>query len=407
MREFLKSRGSWVRVGWLLPLLLLALPNCADVIGIDDWTAGGSGGSGGGDGSNNSFDPGSDPTSAVMCDIPVAMNTQFDPCAVTDTDVMNSMRMAAAAVALVQDNGGNAFVIDYSKAAFDECGGPKKYQFWDAFPQGSKICLNCGTQKPVPYADGNAVCFTKCVDLNHLAGQFDGQPGGDEAFCEAAHVSTNFDKQGCFTGACDAGGSYNPNFHDPRTDQEKVIWIPQNGATASGNDLWRTAGPSGNFDAGGFSTQCVQHGDAWVDFEVSGANAGYAVGFSEHPADQETLQDVPFALVLNQDSTLAIHQFGVPVAENLGSYTPGQRFRVKVTQNDDGSDTATLSAAQLDCPPQSTCVETKQLGPSSTTSPHYKLWVDASLMDQGPILGSVTMVSIQRDPTTDPSNCVP
>ena len=116
MRKFLKSRGSWVRAGWLLPLLLLALPNCADVIGIDDWSAGGSGG---GDGSFNSFDPGSDPTSAVMCDIPVAMNTQFDPCAVTDTDVMNSMRMAEAAVALVKDNGGNAFVIDYSKAAFD------------------------------------------------------------------------------------------------------------------------------------------------------------------------------------------------------------------------------------------------------------------------------------------------
>ena len=401
MRDFLKASSRRVRAGWFWPLVLLALPNCASILGVEDWNPNGKGGSN----PPPVFQPGStDLSGAVMCDIPDITDPTFDACAVTDTDVMNSMRMAEAAVALVQGYN-NIQVIDYSQSAFNTCGGPKKTLFFNAFPDGTRLCLNCGTQMPVPYLTGDEACFAKCIDLVQFSPQFDGDPDGAENFCSTnAHVSTNFDKEHCYTGACDASGSPNLDFHDPRRDQEDVIWIPQNGATASGNNLGRTAGRSGNFDVGGFSQQCVQHGDAWVEFQVSDANGGYAVGFSQTPNLHETLDDVPFALVLNENSTLAIQEFGVPVAENLGTYAPGQRFRVKVIENNDGSNTATLSAVRLDCPQPSTCVETK-LGSSSSTSPNYKLWVDASLMDQGPILGSVTMVSIQRDLSADPTNC--
>ena len=58
MRDFPKSSGRWPRIAWLLPLVLLVLPNC-----ILDSTGYGVG--------DDEFNPGNTPrSSAIMCDIP-------------------------------------------------------------------------------------------------------------------------------------------------------------------------------------------------------------------------------------------------------------------------------------------------------------------------------------------------
>jgi len=58
MREFLKSTSRRLPAGWFWPVILLALPNCAGLVGIDDWRP-------------SSGDPGDVPlTWAIMCDIP-------------------------------------------------------------------------------------------------------------------------------------------------------------------------------------------------------------------------------------------------------------------------------------------------------------------------------------------------
>ena len=59
MRSFVKSIGPRARAGWFLPLLLLALPNCALQVG--------------GLTNPDAFDGGPQPeSSAIMCDIPKA-----------------------------------------------------------------------------------------------------------------------------------------------------------------------------------------------------------------------------------------------------------------------------------------------------------------------------------------------
>src|SRR5437899_1446260 len=96
MHAFLKQSGSWVRAGWFWPLVLLALPNCAGILGVRDWGPGGNG-----DGPTPFFEPGLEPrSSAIMCDIPMpAELSGISDCA---TDVVSGMPTEYAAVALAQ-----------------------------------------------------------------------------------------------------------------------------------------------------------------------------------------------------------------------------------------------------------------------------------------------------------------
>jgi hypothetical protein len=378
MRDFLNSTGLWLRAAWFWPLVLVVLPNCSLSSEVPPDT----------------FKGGAQPqSSAIMCDIPQVPDPASNGCA-SSTEIGNGIALAHAAVALAQGEHKN-IALDFSAAAIAACGGgPKKTVFQGQFPDGLTVCLNCGTQMPAPYPDGNAACMAKCIDLVKFNTE------SALAFCQLnAHVSTNFDKSTCFSNACSSNGTANTNFADPRRNQEPVIWIEQNGTSggSSGNNISRTAGRSGNFDAGAYSKQSVTHGDAWVEFEVSDNTKAYAVGFSEKPADHETLEDIPFALGLNADGTLTIFQAGgVQLTGNFGTYTTSDRFRVHIVEKTDGSNTATLSATRLNgpCTVGTVCSETT-IATLTATSPAYPFQVDVSLVDPGATLTKVTMVRIQ------------
>src|SRR5215217_9120320 len=154
MGAFLKSRWRWVTIFWFWPLVLLALPNCGSLVGIRDWQPGGP--------PATELDPGPLPrTGAIMCDIPQGLPT----CA-TPAEALDGIPLTRAAIALATTMGHN-IGLDFSPDAQNECGNgvPRKTVFYGKFPDGYPVCLNCNTQLPAVYPDGNAVCVAQCKDL--------------------------------------------------------------------------------------------------------------------------------------------------------------------------------------------------------------------------------------------------
>jgi hypothetical protein len=389
MREFLKSSGRWVRNGWFWPLVLLALPNCAiqPIPGL-----------------SSDVEHGPNPTSIVMCDIPKF--TEAVQCATTEQDLKSGIPMNAAAIALNQKDQ-RMIGLDYSKAARDQCGGtnPMKVEFFGEFPDGYQLCLDCKTQIPNVYTSLNDVCRAQCEELMLKQPIVPPDPFAFCADTTRVHVSTNF--KSCFEGTC-INGSPDSNFNfkdnDPRRPQEPVEWIEQNGTKngSMGNNLARTAGRSGNFDAGAFSKQTFTKGDGWVEFEVSDNTKQYAVALSHGggPDPSETLDDMDFALVLQQ-GLIFVYEGGLPV-NSFGPYDAGTRFRIKIKDNNDNVDpkldTATITYSKLlaPCPP-GPCISDFEFS-GGQTKPGYPLRVDASLVDPGALLVGVTLVRIQEQP---------
>jgi hypothetical protein len=383
MLEFLKSSGRRLRDGWFWPLVLLALPNCAFQVG-------------GLPGDPTQFQPGSAPISdTVMCDIPKPFTT-------TCGSPADGISMSNAAVALAQGQHQN-FGLDFSQAAQAQCGvnTPLKTEFFGPYPDGFPVCLNCQSQIPSTYPDGNAVCVAMCVDLV-TKGEFD--VSDPQSYCNAnAHVSTNFDKTSCYHGLCSTGGTPLPNISDldPRRPQELVKWTEQNGTKggSNGNSITRTAGRSGNFDAGAYSEQTINHGDGWVEFSVSDNTKAYAVGLSHGATDtDETSSTIDFGILLQNGQVSVINESGIVGGSPFGPYNAGDRFRVKVVDNNDG--TTTLSAVRVvgNCPQGIACTESFLAGPAIGPQPYYPLRVDVSLVDPGAILQNVTLVRIQDLP---------
>ena len=380
MRTLVTFSSRWLRAGWFLPLVLLALPNCAFH-------------SGGIAGPPPVFDPGPQPqTSAIMCDIPKVPVPGSGDCA-NSTETGLGMSLAHAAVALAQGEQ-SSIALDLSPAAEAACGGfPGKIEFQGAFPDGYAVCLNCASQIPLPYGDANAACVAQCIDLvNHTGPE---PPGGADKFCQAnAHVSTNFDKNSCFDNACSGGGTLRSDFVDPRRAQEPVKWIDLIGTSAAGNDLsWTLA--TGMSDAGGASAQTITHGDGWVEFEAGENDKGHFIGLSpDVGADGDpSPSDIAFGIRLGGGGKVAISEGGAQVGGSLGPYSAGDRFRVQVKDNLDG--TASVSYFQLSgpCTPGTVC-SGAVIG-TSVKSATYPLRVDASLAAQGATLNNVTLVRIQ------------
>jgi len=397
MRAFLKSSGRLLRHGWFWPLVLLALPNCAlpDSSGLPPPTV----------------DHGPNPTSAVMCDIPKFT----DPAVVcaTDQDIKDGVPLQQAAVALYEKKQG-LIGLDYSKKATDLCNGkPAKVEFFGEFPDGFQVCLDCGKQMTKDiYPTDNAVCEAQCEELVFTVEPF---PPNFVQYCsDTAHVhrSTNMGEKQCFDNICDAAGNPKP-FDDLRRPAEPVQWTEQNGTKngSAGNNLSRTAGRSGNFDAGAYSTQMITTGDGWVEFEVNDDTKAYALGLSNGAADpSETLDDMDFAIVLQkadqQQGTIFVYEKGQPV-NSFGFYTAGTRFRITVKDNNDNvdpkQDTATITYSKLlaPCPPGQKCMSDLSFTTSATKAT-YPLRVDASLVDpspspgMGPMLVNVNLVRIQQ-----------
>jgi hypothetical protein len=398
MREFLKSSARGLRAGWFWPLVLLALPNCSQLLGVEDWEAG------------KAFNPGPAPlTSAIMCDIPHLPDTVPD-CAM---DAVSGMPKEYAAVALAQGEQ-NSLVYDFSAIA-SSCGGlPQKMLMFNDFPDGRIVCLNAATQIPAVYPDGNAVCIAQCIDLIN-SNDLDGRA---EGFCKAnAHVSTNFDKFSPVVNACSPGGT--PTM-DPKDDtrriQDPIKWVTQNGTNNGvfANNLTRTAGRSGLFDAGAYSDpgKKITHGDGWVEFEVSDNTKQYAIGvspcgaFVAEPCDtdsDETLADIAFAIVLNGgglnvvDGQVHVFENGIEVGGPFGPFAAGDRFRVRVNDNNDGKASILYTKLNGPCTTGTICNEFT-FASGSGPSPTYPLRVDVSLVDPQALLQNVTLVRIQDLP---------
>ena len=412
MRDVLKTRRQWSTAGWLLPLVLLALPNCTlDSGAFDNATF---------------FNSGPGPaTSAIMCDIPKP-NSDGAPtgeCATQDhVDAYNdgflpSLDQAATWLAMGKTS---EFVLDWSQSATDACDGkPKIIEFFGNFPDGLPICLNCAVQIPAAYADTTKACIAKCKDLINATS--DGVFGDPTPYCAAnARTATNYDKSICYDGFCTEGG--NPilpgTFADPRREQEPVVWIDRIGTDVSGannNPLTRidptTPGMSlDGFDRGAASAQIILKGDAWVEFSAPDTTTSrlLAVWESRDAADQPctdpvdcpdtdpSLYDFPYSLDLAYNGQAYVVQSGPPVVPTaFGTYSAGQRYRVRVTDNHDG--TATLSYSRIIgvCPLGTECEE-DVFFVLEDVHPRYPLRVDTSFYEQGSTLSDVTIVRIKQ-----------
>jgi hypothetical protein len=382
MRGFLKSSPRWVHAGWLLPLVLLALPNCmlnSEGLGVGDVA----------------FDPGTEPrTEAVMCDIPI-VPPPGDNCA-TPTEIGFGIPLMSAATALAQSQS-NSLALDFSESSVTTCGGPKKVEFHGPYPDGLTVCLNC-SQTIAKYVDPQGVCVAKCVDLTNK-GEFEA-PGGAQAWCEAnAKVSTNVN-QVCFTNACSDGGTPILPLDDPRRPQEPLKWTdPIGTAVANGNNVSKVGGlDNGTLESGATSEQVITHGDAWIEFQAAEDYKSHVLGIKTDngTGTADNLSDIAFALSLNNDGHVYVLENGATyVSSSFGEYDAGDRFRVKIKDNNNG--TASISYWKLNgpCADGTVCNET-QLAVQTEPSPSYPLLVRAQFREPDATLANVTMVYIRQ-----------
>jgi hypothetical protein len=401
MRDLLKAGLRRFAFAWFWALVLLALPNC----GLEQ-----------GGLCNNNCNPhlnaGDLPRdSAIMCDIEKYQGGTRR-CA-TPQDLVIGIRLASAAEALVSGQASNVG-LDYSPAAQTACGAghPQAIDFRGSFPDGYVVCLNCGQVIPVPHADATAVCVAQCQDLVDNGGA--PMPPDVLAFCTAnAHPSTHFPSSGCFANACSSGGLPRADFADPRRIPEPVVWTDFIGTAAVGSILFRSgAAPTGTFDAGAVSTQWIHGNDAYVEFEASENNLSHVIGFAQTNGcpfpctdGDPSIMDINFGISLNFDGHFYLVDGGTLVTAtdvngmapdvngSFGTYAAGDRFRVKVTDNFDG--TATLTFAKLvgACVPGNPCVE--DVFYTHGGSAAYPLRVDASFREPNATLANVSIVRIQ------------
>lgn len=391
MRDFLKRSGRWLRAGWFWPLVLLALPTCAlSSEGIAD---------------PNPAQPGDESlTSAVMCDIPQVPDGGVFLCA-TPMDIGIGMANGHGAVAL---NGGemNSVVLDYSPDAQNQCGAgnPLRIDFFNEFPNGTTVCLNCGQQIPSKYADPAAVCVAKCKELVSVSGPQ--PPGGVDAFCQAnARVSTNFDKTKCRDNICTGAGNPIPGVADPRVNPEDLTWLDFFNTTAAGNTLSFGGPVNGNFNGGAASDELITTGDAWVEFEAGEPGVSHVLGLrtscdkiANCPDSDGTLADIGFAISLNSDNKVYVLEDGAKtIIGPIGNpYTPGERFRIHVVDHHGGTADISYWRGSESCIAGTFCNETPMYSHPIGTGPSYPLRVDATFREATASLKNVTIMRIKN-----------
>jgi hypothetical protein len=373
------SSTGWL---WFWAAALLVLPNCGlDTRGTAPLT---------------NLNRGATPrSSAIFCDIERPAGRR---CA-TPADIVGAIRLKDAAVALVEGRTSTIGGLDDSPAALARCGGqPEVVEFHGPFPEGSAICLNCGSAigpGPTQHPSNAAVCVADCLDL--FARDDANVPPSAEAlaFCtpERARLSTNFPLTGCFDGACNVMGGVPATFADPRRHPEPVDWINLDGVSPSGGTLTRTAPTTGFADAGASSGQLIAGGDAYVQFTVTETNTARAAGLSSGPPPPGGIEftDIGFGILLFDTGEIHVIENGFSVGM-FGLYVAGDRFRVKLRDNFDG--TAAVSFARLTgpCVDGSPCSEAA-IEPPGTYTATYPVRVDAMIREQN---GTVTDARIVR-----------
>lgn len=401
MRNYLRTSARRLSVGGFWAAVLLVLPNCSlDTTG----TA-----------APQNFSRGPGPwTSAVSCDIEKASGRRCP----APGELELGIRLSEAAVALAEGRTA-PFGLDDSPAARALCGGdPQVVEFEGPFPQGLPVCLNC-LQIGGTFADANAACQIRCLDF-YGATLADRSfrpaipPSPDVlAFCLAnARVSTNAPVSSCFGGACTDAGIPLPDFDDPRDVPEPVIWRDFIGTAdggAEGNDLTRTAAATGEYDAGAASTQWITRGDAYVEFTVESAAHSHFLGVTEVPAGCTAPDDCPdtgpsyltmgFAVMLHSDGRYYIAEGGAGVPgpnfnESWGDYTAGDRFRVTLRDNADGTATVSYHRVVGACVPGIPC-NLQLIYTHGGAPPSYPFRIDSSIREVNGTLRDVRVVRIR------------
>jgi hypothetical protein len=337
-------------------------------------------------------------SSAVFCDI----ETEAARHCATETEKATGIRLASAAVALVTGKTA-AFALDDSPAALARCSGePEVVTFRGSFPEGLPVCVNCGEAlTPNVYADVNAICAAQCEDffgITYVDGDFspNNPPhAADVTFCQAhAHASTNFPQHDCFAGACTTAGTLRTDFVDPRRTPEPVAWQNLIGVGATGGSLVRTAASTGNWDAGAASTQVITSGDGYVEFTATETDRARVAGLSSGaPPDQDpNYAGIGFGIDLFSTGQISIFENGTSV-QNFGAYVSGEKFRVKVSDNFDGTAKISYTRITGPCVDGSPCNETVFY--TSLSAGTYPFRVDSSLFSQGATLTDVRLVRIR------------
>ena len=345
-----------------------------------------------------------------MCDIPQPEKPGFPTCATpAEANDPTNISLTQAGTALANGQS-KSFALDWSAAAKADCGGlPKKIAYMGPFPDGLTLCINCGAQIPLTYANPTKACIAKCKDLiNYGNGPMPAE--GTDAYCEAnARTATNFLKDACYDGACSSGGTPLPGFVDPRRTPEKVQWIDLIGTTDNGgtNSLMRTAPTTGplpvDWNAGAASVQTILGGDAWVEFEAGEIGLAHGLALRNSCADpmnncpdiDPSLVNMGFLMILASDNQVYTAEAGASLTVHgpFGPYAPGERYRVRALDNHDGTATISFSRLTAPCIPGTVCAETV-LATSPAPSTVFPLRVDASFRDQNATLANVTLVRI-------------
>jgi hypothetical protein len=400
IRILLNSTRRCLGIGGFWAAVLLALPNCTlDRSGIVD--------------PHNLYAGPTPRADAIFCDIERPLGRH---CA-SDTERALGIRLSEAALAL--NTGRTSSIgLDYSADALSRCsGGPEAVEFQGSFPEGLPVCVNCGAVVGTSrYPDVNAACRARCYDFfgtTEEDGTLTPQNPPDlgvQAFCDSqAKASTNFPLDGCFAGACSEAGTLNPGFSDPRRLPEPVFWTDFIGAASGGtdgNDLTKTAATAA-YDAGAVSSQWIRRGDAYVEFSVVTTNQRQVIGLSSIaaacaapcPDTDPSLADIGFGIGLGLDARYYVVENGVTIAGpdvglSFGTYSAGERFRVSLKDNENGSATVTYSRLGGACTPGSLCSEAvfyTHTGAPAT----YPVRVDASLFEQTATLSDVRLVRIK------------
>lgn len=357
------------------------------------------------------FQMGSDPvTDKLMCEIREPVEKLVDSCA-TPADIANAMILGmpqgATALAASKDS---TIALDWSDSAKAICGGgPLKVTFLGAgkFPDGSPVCINATQQIPMVYATPEKACRVKCQDLINAGNGF--KPANVAQYCiDNTRVATNYSLAD-FANACSPGGTPIGNFPEPRRLPKPVKWIDligtAVGAAPEENSLIRTAPdtmPLPEFDAGAASEQIIKGGDAWVDFHVTTNNQGQMLGVRTSCDDPSVCPDTdPGRLDIH--NAIEMHEIGnvyvqdgdpvVVSAASYGTYSAGERYRIHVVDNHDGTATISFSRYTGVCGAES-CPQ--DFFYTSPYTPQYPLRVDATQRLQNATLANVTIVYIQQ-----------
>ena len=148
------------------------------------------------------------------------------------------------------------------------------------------------------------------------------------------------------------------------------------------------------WDAGAASTQVITGGDGYVEFTATETNRARMGGLSSGapPDTDANFTDIGFGIDLFSNGEISVFESGSLIS-TFGPYAAGEKFRVKVSDNFDGTATVTYVRITGACVDGMPCTET--VFHMSAVKPPYPFRVDSSLFDQGATLTNVRLVRIQ------------